>query len=339
MRQAPLKVRRAPPKERGRGSSHPLAPPPLKKKQTLQYRGAAVLRRGTFPAYEAARVNPPKGVSRRALDLLRDHPHKLLEPKHHEELSHVILPGGVLEPRINKSAKLTANRQEILDLVGGPDDHCYLSKVGGAFTSAYHSAGHSIHHPINLEHVRQIGHEASLVYRESTGGSLSHKDKRELRAAGWEGGPLPLKVPRDISRAAIGLGPGMVYHAIRTYHSPIGAQKQLGVALLQSMAESVRHPIRQYQRPGGSAELLSNVALPLFAGAGIARRAGAVAGAEGARATARAILRPPPVERAITYKGKTVHPTAVKSALGGYMQRVGDYVLQKQLENPDNMVA
>jgi len=342
-------------------SAAPLQPPKKEKQQTRQYKGAAVLRRNTFPNYLAARTEPPKGVSKKAERLLRTDPKALLKPKNQDALMHVIKPGGVLEPRIARDPVLLQHRKDIVDAIK-PEHHTgLLGSITHAVKEAPGSAWESLKHPVNMKALHQFTAEASSIYKSSTGKPLNKKEQKTLKESGFpiQGSPVYLKVPADFSRIAIGLGPGMVLHGMKTLHDPVGAQVDLTKAIGESFKESATHPIRQFNRPGGSMELGMNVAAPFMLGAGSVGRAVALRDLkesvalrtkpinEGGRLTppvtprrvARALLRPPPVAREITFKGQKVHPASVKSSLGGYIQKSNDYVLQKALDNPDNMVA
>ena len=371
---------RAPPRsKRRRGSS---APPPLSAPQNRrQYAGAAVLRRNTFPNYQLARtVRKPQGTAKKALHLLKTDPDKLLQPKHSEEFKHIILPGGILEPRISRNPKLVKERKRLLDLSSGPEHHDLWGSVGNMLEATGHSAWHSIKHPVNTKALHQFGQEAKAIYLSSTGKKLTKKEAKTLKESGFNysaGGIL--KPPQDLTRVAIGVGPGLVYHGIRTYHDPIGAQIEFGRAIGRSYKETAQHPLRQYNRPGGAAEVLFNVAGPFFAGARLAKGFQQVnaatalskaatskkialyeekgypvevlrkmdqgmplrqaVGQRSGKGVVKAAIGKPKAKREITYRGKSVHPAAYKSGLGQYVQQFGDYLLQKQLDNPDNMVA
>src|SRR5215471_12064643 len=173
------------------------------------------------------------------------------------------------------------------------------------------------------------------------------------REAGYSlGGLLYTKPAKDVAYTAMGVGPGLVYAGQKEYETRGKFTLPLLENIGKSVAESFTHPIRQYNRPGGSTELLSNWLIPLTAGTGAAvrgaelgstaaaLRAGEITGTQALRRAARTAWRPQPLKREIRFQGATVHPPAYKSAVGGVMQKhVADRAMQYMLDNPNSLPA
>jgi hypothetical protein len=115
-------------------------------------------------------------------------------------------------------------------------------------------------------------------------------------------------------------------------------------AMLGNVAESVQHPVRQWQQDPTS--LIENLAAIPFTAAGAAARASELgragelaraAGISKAQQVGKTLLRPQSVERELNLGGPgglTLTPPAYKSALGGYLQKFLDPRLTEGVLNP-----
>lgn len=88
---------------------------------------------------------------------------------------------------------------------------------------------------------------------------------------------VPGETQRFFSGAAktmIGVGPGLVKHAIDTYHDPVGAQVKLGKAMLNQYEKIGQHPLRELRNdPFGTVNALYGAAA---VGGGVASRVAGV---------------------------------------------------------------
>jgi len=208
--------------------------------------------------------------------------------------------------------------------------------------------------------VGSVLHEAAKIAQQPaivTAAQALGKGPKEIRGkktqkAGWSlGGLLYTKPFTDLAYTAEGLGPGLVYSGEQLYKTRGKYAGTMGKQFLQSLEESIKHPIRQYNRPGGSTELAGNWLLPVGFGAGtVARgveagatasalRAGEITAGQALRRTGRTLIRPQPMKRTLTVGGVKVHPPAFKSALGGYTQKAADRAIQYMLDNPHNLIS
>ena len=135
------------------------------------------------------------------------------------------------------------------------------------------------------QQVQAAAAPTQAAYQAQTGGSsfdpltpMSPQDQAELQAAtAKEASAIPFspaavipKLGTEVAQTAIGIGPGLYKMGGDIIHGRTGHLEAMGAAMGRSMEETATHPLRQLSKdPLG---FITNVATPLFVGAGAAAR-------------------------------------------------------------------